>query len=469
MLLTITCETEQATDLGYLLHKNPTNVFSERLWFGEVMVFYPEVEAKRCTVALLLDVDPVGWVRGNRRRPSGLDQYVNDRPYVASSLMSVAIVTAFGSALNGKSRERPERVTEKMALRVRLAAVRCMAGEDLIQRLFVPLGYTVTLCREPLDDRFPAWGESDLYAVTLEGQQTVQDLLTQLYLLIPVLDNFKHYFVSEEEIEKLLQKGERWLASHPDRELITRRYLNYRQSMVREALAQLEALREDSTETQEEADTLAEAQELAVEEPLRLQDARMQAALEAVRSLAPSAKRILDLGCGEGQLLRLLLREPSLTEIVGVDVASHTLERAAQRLHLDTLPERQKARIRLLQGSVVYRDDRFQNFDVALLIEVIEHLDPPRLQAMEQVVFRHAAPVRVVISTPNADYNALWPSLPAGRFRHRDHRFEWSRAEFQAWASQVASTFGYSVAFQGIGPEDVEQGCPTQMAIFDRS
>lgn len=466
MLLTITCEADNAADLGYLLYKNPANVFEEETSFGKITVFYPEVESRRCTVALLLDVDPVGLVRG-KGRASGLDQYVNDRPYAASSLMSVAIATAFGTAMNGRSRDRPERVVEKMLLRVQIAALNCSGGEDLIQRLFSPLGYTVQTQHQALDARFPAWGESSIYSVTLEGQQTVQEMLTHLYVLIPVLDNAKHYYVGADEVEKLVQRGEGWLPAHPEKNLITRRYLSYRQAMIRSALSQLQDLREDAVETQDEADERQEAQESAGEEPLRLNEARMQAALACVLDMQPPAARVLDLGCGEGRLVKRLLQERVISEVVGVDVAAHTLDRAAQNLHLDSMPERQKARIRLLQGSIVYRDDRFEGFDAALLIEVIEHLDLSRLSAMERVVFEFAHPRRIVLTTPNAEYNVTWPSLPAGKFRHGDHRFEWSRRRFQDWAYRVADQFGYTVAFHGIGPEHETLGCPTQMAVFD--
>jgi hypothetical protein len=135
MLLTLTCEAERATDLGYLLHKNPAAVFEKEMGFGRALVFYPESDDRRCTAALLLDVDPVGLVRG---KGATLDQYVNDRPYVASSLMSVAIGEVFRTALGGRSRERPERVGEKMPLRATRAAVACDGGELLIRRLFEP-------------------------------------------------------------------------------------------------------------------------------------------------------------------------------------------------------------------------------------------------------------------------------------------------------------------------------------------
>lgn len=467
MLLTLTCEAENAGDLGYLLHKHPASVFEEKLWFGKLTVFYPEVTPRRCTVALLLEVDPVGLVRSNRGA-SGLDQYVNDRPYVASSLWSVALIAAFSTAMNGRSKERPARVQEKLPLRAQIAALNCAGGVELLTRLFAPLGYTVTAERQPLDTRFPDWGGSTIFSVTLEGAQTVQDLLTHLYVLIPVLDNAKHYYVGADEVDKLLQKGERWLSAHPEKELIMRRYLRYRQALVREAQSQLATVQEDAPETQDAIDARQEAQEQAAEEPLRLNEARMEAALEAVRSLQPPAARALDLGCGEGRLLKLLRSERQLTEIVGVDVAARTLDYAAKNLRLDALPDREKARLKLLQGSLVYRDERFSGFDVALLIEVIEHLDTPRLSALEQVVFRHARPRRVVVTTPNREYNVKWLSLPAGRFRHRDHRFEWTRAEFQAWAARIAAAEGYAVAFQGVGAVDAELGSPTQMAIFDR-
>ena len=467
MLLTITCETHDATDLGYLLHKHPGSLFEAEKWFGRITVFYPVADTDRCTVALLLHVDPIGLVRG--RAGAGLDQYVNDRPYVASSLLSVAIAEAFGTAMNGRSKERQERVGEKMPLEACLAVVRCSGGADLIARLFVPLGYTVTLQRETLDVRFPEWGESDIYTLTLHGTQTVQDLLTHLYVLIPVLDNAKHYFVGADEVDKLLQKGGAWLAAHPEKELIARRYLRYRQAHVRDALDRIEPPHDDAAEApQAEVDASQEAQEAQAEEPLRLNEARMKAAMDAVQELSPPARRVLDLGCGEGRLLKMLLAERGFDTVVGVDVAAATLERAAQRLRFDTLPPHQRARIQLIQGSLVYRDERFAGFDVALLIEVIEHLDPSRLPALEAVVLRHARPRRVIVTTPNREYNSVWPSLPADRFRHRDHRFEWTRAEFAAWAGGAAERNQYTVKFRGIGPEDPERGCPTQMAIFDR-
>jgi 3' terminal RNA ribose 2'-O-methyltransferase Hen1 len=182
---------------------------------------------------------------------------------------------------------------------------------------------------------------------------------------------------------------------------------------------------------------------------------------------ASGASRVLDLGCGEGRLLQALLKEMQFTEIVGMDVSHRALEIAHDRLHYDHMPSVQKARLRLLHGSLIYRDARLAGFDAAAVVEVIEHLDPPRLAAFERVLFECAKPKTVVITTPNREYNVQWETLPAGKFRHRDHRFEWTRAEFQAWANRVTERSGYKVRFLPVGPEDAAVGAPTQMAIFE--
>jgi 3' terminal RNA ribose 2'-O-methyltransferase Hen1 len=175
---------------------------------------------------------------------------------------------------------------------------------------------------------------------------------------------------------------------------------------------------------------------------------------------------VLDLGCGEGKLIRLLLPERQFSEIVGMDVSSRSLDFAESRLQLDRLPDAQRKKLKLMQGSLLYRDRRLAGYDAAALVEVIEHLEPARLEVMEKVLFGAARPGTVIVTTPNREYNGMWPSLPAGQFRHPDHHFEWTRAEFGAWAGRVAQDYGYAVALSPIGPDDPLVGSPTQMAVF---
>ena len=466
MLLTITTTHQPATDLGYLLYKNPARVHDFKLTFGRAHVFYPEATEERCTAALIVEVDPIDLVRG-RRGPAGdgrtLQQYVNDRPYVASSFLSVAIADVYGSALAGKSRERPELVTAPIPLEAVISVVRSRAGgEELLRKLFEPLGYGVETRGYPLDEAFPDWGQSPYYSLKLTATKTLQELLTHLYVLMPVLDNDKHYWIGDAEVEKLLRHGEGWLAAHPEKETITRRYLKHRRNLIDEALAQLTT----DEEPQSDEDSDEPTDEEQIEEKISLNEQRLGTVLGVLKQTG--ATRVLDIGCGEGRLLSLLLREKQFTEIIGMDVAHHSLEIAADKLHLDRLPPIQKQRIKLIQGSLLYRDARLYGFDAAAVVEVMEHLDPPRFAAFERVLFEFAKPKSVAVTTPNAEYNVKWETLPGGEFRHKDHRFEWTREQFRTWADSISNRFGYDVRFLPIGPEDTSVGAPTQMAVFTK-
>ncbi len=464
MLLTITTTRPPATDLGYLLHKHPRRCQSFDLSFGHAHVFYPDAGEERCTACLLLDVDPVGMVRGKNPDQSFLlAQYVNDRPYTASSSLSVAIAQVFGSALQGRCKDRPELAATAIPLTARLDVLPVRGGERFLRAVFEPLGYEVEAVRHPLDERFPEWGDSPYFSVTVSKTTTLAELLTHLYVLIPVFDGRKHYFVGADELEKLLARGEGWLARHPEREEIARRYLRFQPSLYRLALARL-VQEEEPAEAEEDGPRPQEQAEEVLEKPISLNEQRLGAVVAALR--ASGARRVLDLGCGEGKLIRELLKDKQFTEIVGVDVSVRTLEVAERRLKLDRLPAAQANRVRLLHGSLMYRDKRLAGFDAAAVVEVVEHLDPPRLAAFERVLFEFARPGVVVLTTPNREYNATWATLPAGQFRHPDHRFEWTRAEFREWAEGVAGRFGYAVRFLPVGADDPALGPPTQMGVF---
>lgn len=452
MLLTISTVHQPARDLGYLLHKHPDRAQSLELPFGTAHVFYPEASSERCTAALFLDVDPTALKRSSASPDFALASYVNDRPYAASSLTSVAIARVFTSALNGQCRDRAELVDQALPLQVGVSALPCRGGEDLLRGLFEPLGYAVKARGCLLDEHFPEWGNSAYYEVELACVRPLKEVLAHLYVLIPVLDDEKHYYVGEEEIDKLMRRGGEWLAGHPLRDLVIERYLKHQRGLKRAALSRLLA--------EETGDAEDHAGEEALEAELSLNQQRLAAVLAVLK--ASGARRVLDLGCGEGRLLELLAAEVQFVEVVGMDVSPYALSRARRRL--ERLPRGDQ--VEMFQGSLAYRDARLRGYDAAALVEVIEHLDPPQLRACERAVFEFARPATVAITTPNAEYNAHWDALSAGAFRHPDHRFEWRRAEFGAWAEQVGKRHGYAVRVAPVGPEDPALGAPTQMAIF---
>ena len=567
MFVKLTCYAPNAPEIGYLLAKNPASVFQRAFSGGEVWAFYPEVADDHVSIVLITEIDAVALVRGPAAL-AGPDQYVNDRPYVASSLTAVALNMTFRTAMNASSTMLPARVHERLRWSVELPTMACDGGADLISKLFVPLGYTASATRLPLDERFPEWGEADLYSVRLEGEQTTADVFNHLYLLLPVLDNAKHYAVSDDEMEKLVARGGAWLAAHPARDLIARRYLRYRRPLVAQVASALGKLVADEPElevpSEDDAGDAGGGPEGPANEPMGeiggsgsegpangtggmnaseesgadvdetaaagitpaielwgavapptqgatpppmkaasaslqsaqadfvaarppgavstadastassstltdkspgLHEQRLAAVMEAVR--AAGARTLVDLGCGEGRLLALALKEKGLSRILGMDVSTRALGLARRKLHYDHLPPAQRARLELIHGSLLYRDARLAGFDAAALVEVIEHLDAPRLGAMERVIFEHARPRRVIVTTPNREYNAHWASLHAGEFRHEDHRFEWTRADCRAWAERVAATYGYTARWQELGPMDGDLGAPSQMVVFD--
>lgn len=478
MLLTITAEGENAAALSFLLHKHPDKLQQVELSVGAAYIFYPECEKEKVTAALLLDIDPIGMVR-NAKNFAGKDfllgQYVNDRPYVASSFMSSAISKAFSSAMNGSCKEHPEFIDMPLALTAKISVLPApRGGELLIKRLFEPLGYTVEAERHLLDTQFPEWGYGKYFTLTLKNTLALKDLLSHLYVLIPVLDNEKHYFITQNEVEKLLQKGKGWLEQHPEREIIVSRYLINLKSLVRSAFEVLQAAEEGiipDTDNEAEQDELTKIEDTAAAHTQlqkvkkeRLHDIRLKLVAEKLKQ--SGAASVIDLGCGDGKLLRLLLKEKQFTRIAGTDVSYSELEKSQDKLHWNEMSEKQRERLSLFQSSLTYRDKRFSGFDAAAVVEVIEHLDPNRLPALEKSLFTYAKPQTIVLTTPNREYNVRYENLSAGKVRHSDHRFEWTRSEFEAWAERVARENNYTVAFFPVGEEEENIGAPSQMAVF---
>jgi 3' terminal RNA ribose 2'-O-methyltransferase Hen1 len=362
----------------------------------------------------------------------------------------------FSTALTGRCNERPELASSAIPLDLHLPAVPCRGGAALARQMFEPLGWTVDATPIPLDPQLPHWGDSRYLDLRLSGEQRLADALNHLYVLLAVLDDAKHYWVSTDEVDKLVRAGGDWLAAHPEKELITRRYLAHKRELARAALDRLAEV--DDTEP-EDLENVAEQPTL----PLAVQrrDAVRAALHEAM------ARTVGDLGCGEGTLLTELAIDRQFGRLVGTDVSARSLSIAARRLRRRL--EHEPGRVELFQSSLVYRDDRLAGLDAAVLMEVVEHVDPPRLPALARCVFGHAAPRTVLMTTPNVEHNVRYEGLASGALRHRDHRFEWTRAEFATWAAEVAAEYGYAVEHRPIGPEDPEVGAPTQLAVFTKA
>ncbi|MFD3399463.1 3' terminal RNA ribose 2'-O-methyltransferase Hen1 [Kribbella sp. NPDC058693] len=447
-----------ASDFGFLLHKNPARPQAIDVTGGSAHVFYPEATDERCTAAVLLEIDPIGLVRSGRGKAAEgftLGQYVNDRPYAASSLLAVALAKLFRTAMNGRCDARPELAARAIPLEIHVPALPCSGGSELAERLFAPLGWNVDARPVPLDPEIPAWGDSRYVDLRLTGVLRLADALNHLYVMLPVLDDAKHYWVGSDEVDKLIRAGEGWLAAHPEKELISRRYLAHRRYLADAALERLV-----------EVDGVELADESSDEGSVSLAVERRGVVAGVLRELG--ARRIADIGCGEGALVGELLKDPMIGELIATDVSARALVRAKRRLHYDDLPDRQRDRLRFLQSSVTYSDERLAGLDAVVLMEVIEHVDPPRLPALAYSVFHTARPGAVVMTTPNSEYNIRFPSLPAGNYRHPDHRFEWTRPEFETWSHETATRYGYTVEFRPVGPTDAKVGPPTQLALFRR-
>ena len=421
MILKISTTHQPAADLGYLLHKNPTRLHEETFPFGKGYVLFPEVSETKAEVALLLDVDPVGLVRGG----SNYDQYVNDRPYTASSFISSAMLHFFSTAMSGRSKERQEVADIAIPIEFELPVLRAKGGEESIRGLLEPLGYALEI--EQLRGNY----------FHVEGKITAQikDVLTHLYILIPVIDNDKHYYVDKNEIGKLTNRAKDWLPTHPLKETIIQKFLRYDKILTKEATLRLAEFEPDL----DEDETPVEEPKEIVEKKVSLHTQRLEQVTKKLVEIG--AQNVVDLGCGEGRLMQMLIKQRQFKKVLGMDVCVRSLEYANRRLHLADASESLRKRVELIHGSLMYRDARIAGFDAAAIVEVIEHLDLARLAAFERVVFDFARPNYVVLTTPNVEWNKTFDLENTGEFRHDDHRFEWTREEFKSWCDQICERF----------------------------
>ena len=460
MLLTITYKGTETQNLGFLLYKHPDRAQKFKLNYGQAYVFYPEVSDERTTVALLMDIDPIDLAKGKLgSHEGGLFDYVNDRPYAATSFMSTAIAKVFGKAMSGRCEQFQELADTKLDLTASLYCLRDNGYEGLAKDLFEPLGYSVEIQRTMLDEKFPEWGNSPYIDLTVKGKVKLSDMLNHLYLLIPVFDKQKHYYTSKDELEKLVKHGEGWLEDHPAKNKILYRYFAAKKGYAKKASDMLSE--EESVDEEEET---AKVSEEILEKHISLNTMRMETVKNAV--LESGAEKVIDIGCGEGKLVSMLMEESSIKKITACDVSVKILEKAAKRMRFDKMPQNRRDKLEFIQGSLTYRDKRFEGYDCACVIEVIEHIEPMRIPAFERVVFEFAKPKTVIVTTPNVEYNVNYENLGEGKLRHADHRFEWNREELKTWTEHICEKFGYSCTIKNIGEYDEKTGSPTQMGVF---
>lgn len=429
MLFRLSTTHVPATDLGYLLHKHPAKMQKFNLSFGDAWVFYPEASEDRCEVALTVK-------RPFTRENPGGEAYVTDLAYAAGSYLPAAIHHVFRTAVNGRCDQRPELAETPIPLDITATPVACLS-KTTPEELFEPLGWTVDGATLALDANFPEWG-SRHRRIRLIGRHRLSDALRHVCVLLPVLDGRKHHYIGQDEVDKLERLGTGWLDDHPLRSVIVRRYLRFR-SLIQQ-------MRDEPEETEEE--------------PVTLQQMRIQFAVE---QLAPY-QRVVDMGCGEGDLLVALSEKTTIAQIVGVDPSPYAIRRAERRLHLDRFPEAQR-RVALIQGAASYPDHRLNGCDAIAMLEVIEHIEPDRLEAVVANIFGNLRPHLIILTTPNRQWNA---TITLSDLRHRDHRFEWTQNECINWSARVSERYGYQAAWRPIGA-DGDFGPPTQALVFRRS
>jgi 3' terminal RNA ribose 2'-O-methyltransferase Hen1 len=458
LLLSLSVSGEHAPDLGFILYKHPDRVFEKSTPKNRITGFFAENSAGRAEFCLTVEVDQVERVRGvNWDR--GIASYVEPMPFLAASHMSQALSSALGSAMNGVLASKDPIVDARvkevgvkpLPITIKVGAVRC--SPYMITRLFEELGWTVMVESHGLD--VPNVSEEDdrpLHVFTLTGAATVSDALTQLYVLLPVLDPSRHYFYDESEVRKLFDKGGEWLKNHSARDLIISRYLSKSKELreyARQLFGRFQEKKDIDELIAETEDAMGEWEDPDDNSPHQQRHSRIVGDIAEWR-----ARTVIDLGCGEGKLLERLVRIAPDMRVVGIEPSAREIERARKKLS-NNPGKNLDPRVEFVHGSAMYGDERFKGFDAAVLSEVIEHVDEERLSLLARSVFGIMAPRRVIITTPNGDYNKVFGFFP-GEFRHADHRFEWTMTECRAWVDGVTATYDYEAEITPVGGRNPE-------------
>ena len=420
MQLSIYSKTKEAKAISYLLAKNPNNVYERYSKNHAVRFVYHKMSDEELYATIFVTPDPLALV--NHEKAYDITHYINDREFAVSTIFLSLIRSALGTALNGKPKEEYETyVQQPFPFTFEIGPVSTSMSDEDIYALWQPLGYDVSI--QVISN------EKRARFLILTNTITLQQALQQIFILIPVMDDYKHYFIDEKEQERLERYGEGWLDTHPMRNIIYKRALRFRHLLN-------EAPKEKHTS---------------------LNTMRYEAIVNQVKQLQHSI--VIDMGAGEGKLTEQLAQIKTIDKLYAVDPSNAALMKMTKRFsdaEFSVTPTIQ-------WGSLYYEEDNFRKADVFILCEVIEHINEDRLPQLMHLITDTYAPKSIIITTPNAEYNRVYELQ---QMRHDDHRFEWTRAQFKAWCSKVSPQ--YELHFEGIGVEHPAYGTPTQMCVMTR-
>jgi 3' terminal RNA ribose 2'-O-methyltransferase Hen1 len=445
MQLTIQASGDNVQAISYLLAKNPNNLYERNHKGHLVRLFYSKFTETELEVTIFVTPDPIEMVKNNSNSYD-ITHYINDREFAVSSIFCSFIRSALGTALNGQPKEEHLKwVNHPFSFNFEFGPVVSSLSDEKLMNLFEPIGYEVTINRPEIEYSFPIKTKSSARYLSIKGMKTLQEGLRHLFVLIPVIDNYKHYFIDEKEIEKLERYGEGWLEQHPLRDLIYRQALRFKE---------IYSLVENSSKDEKKVEPVKK---------VRLNELRYEKIVNAVSQMKP--RSVVDFGSGEGKLSVQLGFVEGITEILAVEPSESASLKALERFN--KVKNKEKFVIpELLWGSLFYYDERLKDKDVIILCEVIEHIDETRLPKAMDTLLHDYQPGALIITTPNREYNELYDMEE--HLRHNDHRFEWTRAEFRQWCTERNYSNDYELLFDGIGEEHPSHGFPTQMCIFKR-
>ncbi|GAF20898.1 HEN1 C-terminal domain [Bacillus sp. JCM 19047] len=442
MQLTIKARGEHVDVLSHLLAKNPYRLYERDVNGHLVRLFFSHFSADFVETTIFVTPDPIELSR-NSARAFDITSYINDREFAVSSIFCTFLRSALGTALNGKPKDPYlPWVDHPFSFEFSFGPLASATSLSLLKRLFEPIGFSVSTVFAEQKAPLSIKDRSSAQMITLKGRTTLQKGIRQLFVLIPVLDDYKHYFIDEKEVDKMKRYGEGWLENHPERAYIYEKALRFKAIYEHTQQKDVQPVKETM---------------------IRLNDKRYETIIQKVSDLHQKAS-VVDLGSGEGKLTVKLGYVKGIKELLAVEPSEMAMTRALRQFTKRT-KELEFLQPTPLRSSLFYYDNRLQNKDVIILCEVIEHIEEFRLPKMMKMILSDYRPQTLFISTPNYEYNQLY-NLGEG-YRHPDHRFEWTRDQFQTWCQAVNTGF-YNLEFTGIGEEHRQFGHPTQLCHFQR-